>query len=183
MKMRGITAIVLMLALGANKAYAGSGFVQRSTDVLAFAPSVTSLAKVIADNDFNGLLQLGFSSATTILVNYGLEHHIDKASPTGDNHHSFPSTHTASAFDGATFLMRHYGWEWGVPAYAVATYVAWGRVECRRHDIWDVLGGAAIGAGCALIYTRPFAKDSHIDIFPISIGRYITGLGLRFTFD
>lgn len=179
---RGIAAM-LILACGSLPAHAEHGVIQHTTDVLAFAPSVTSLAKVITDNDFNGLLQLGFSSATTILVNYGLEHHIDKASPTADNYHSFPSTHTASAFNGATFLTRHYGWKWGVPAYAVATYVAWGRVECRRHDIWDVLGGAAIGAGCALIYTRPFAKDNHIDIFPISIGRYITGLGLRFTFD
>ena len=57
-----------------------------------------------------------------------------------------------AAFDGATFLMRRYGWKWGVPAYAVSCYVAWGRVHANKHDWWDVLGGAAIGAGADAVY-------------------------------
>jgi membrane-associated phospholipid phosphatase len=58
---------------------------------------------------------------------------------------SFPSGHTASSFATATVLQRHFGWKAGIPAYAVATYVAASRVEARRHFLSDVAFGAALG--------------------------------------
>ena len=156
--------------------FAQSKFVERSTDVLCLAPTATGLIKAIAEHDKKGILQLGLSTATTLAVNYGLEACIKKDRPDGTGHHAFPSTHTAVAFDGASFLMRRYGWKWGVPAYALSTYVAWGRVHAKRHDWWDVLGGAAIGAGCAFIYTRPFIKNTDISISPATFGTDACGL-------
>jgi membrane-associated phospholipid phosphatase len=58
---------------------------------------------------------------------------------------SFPSGHTSTAFASATVLQRHFGWKVGVPAYAVASYVAASRVEMRRHYWSDVAFGATIG--------------------------------------
>ena len=156
--------------------FAQSKFVERSTDVLCLAPTATGLVKAIVEHDKKGILQLGLSTATTLAVNYGLEACIKKDRPDGTGHHAFPSTHTAVAFDGASFLMRRYGWKWGVPAYAVSTYVAWGRVHAKRHDWWDVLGGAAIGAGCAFIYTRPFIKNTDLSISPATFGTDACGL-------
>lgn len=168
---RLITAILILVGLfPAVPLSAQSHFVERSTTVLCLAPSATALVKAVADDDREGLVQLGLSSATTIVVNYGLEALIRKDRPDGTEHHAFPSTHTAAAFDGASFLMRRYGWKWGVPAYAVSAYVAWGRVDARRHDWWDVLGGAALGAGSAFIYTRPFVRNSDLTIAPSSLG-------------
>ena len=37
---------------------------------------------------------------------------------------SFPSGHSAVTFASATVLQQHFGWKVGVPAYAVAAYVA-----------------------------------------------------------
>ena len=151
-------------------------FVKRSTDVLCLLPDATALGLAIARHDTEGLKQLGLSTATCLAVNYGLELCIRKERPDGTGHHAFPSTHTAVAFDGSTFLMKRYGWKWGVPAYVVSSYVAWGRVYSDRHDWWDVLGGAAIGAGAAFIFTRPYIKDVDIAISPTSFGDRAYGL-------
>jgi membrane-associated phospholipid phosphatase len=58
---------------------------------------------------------------------------------------SFPSGHTTISFASATVLQQHFGWKAGIPAYAVATYVAASRVQMKRHYLSDVTFGAALG--------------------------------------
>jgi membrane-associated phospholipid phosphatase len=58
---------------------------------------------------------------------------------------SFPSGHTAATFASATVLQRHFGWKAGVPAYAVAAFVATSRVEEQKHYLSDVAFGAVLG--------------------------------------
>jgi len=58
---------------------------------------------------------------------------------------SFPSGHTSVTFATATVLQRHFGWKAGVPAYAMASYVAASRIHDNRHFLSDVAFGAAIG--------------------------------------
>ena len=64
--------------------------------------------------------------------------------PDGDEF-SFPSGHTSVTFATATVLQRNFGWKAGVPAYALASYVAASRVQMKRHFLSDVAFGAAIG--------------------------------------
>ena len=58
---------------------------------------------------------------------------------------SFPSGHTTISFASATVLQQQFGWKVGVPAYAVASYVAASRVQMKRHYLSDVTFGAALG--------------------------------------
>ncbi|HEY7284893.1 MAG TPA: phosphatase PAP2 family protein [Vicinamibacterales bacterium] len=58
---------------------------------------------------------------------------------------SFPSGHTTVSFASADVLRRTFGWKIGVPAYAVASYVAASRIQSRRHYLSDVVFGAALG--------------------------------------
>lgn len=186
--MRQILLTLSLCILCSQSALAQSKIVQRSTDVLCFAPAATGLVAAIAKKDKKGVLQLGLGTATGIAMNYGLNACIKKnrplmpANPSWGDRHAFPSTHTMAAFDGATFLMRRYGWKWGVPAYVVSTYVAWGRVHSKKHDWWDVAGGAAIGAGCALIYTRPFTQKMDLSISPASFGEDGQGITAQICF-
>lgn len=167
--------IFLMLQFAFCRVSAQSKFVERSTDILCFAPTATGLLKAIVDKDRKGIVQVSLGTVTGIALNYGLNACIKKdrpempLNPDWGDRHAFPSTHSMAAFDGATFLMRRYGWKWGVPAYIVSTYVAWGRVHANRHDWWDVLGGAVVGAGSALIYTRPFVKNLDLTIAPAAM--------------
>jgi membrane-associated phospholipid phosphatase len=58
---------------------------------------------------------------------------------------SFPSGHTASTFATATVLHREFGWKAGVPAYALASWVAASRMHAERHFLSDVVMGATVG--------------------------------------
>ncbi|MBO7440047.1 MAG: phosphatase PAP2 family protein, partial [Bacteroidales bacterium] len=80
-------------------------FVKKSTDIVCLVPSAVAAVNTLARHDRKGMLQLGLSSATCIAVNYGLEAMITKERPDGTGSHAFPSTHTAAAFNGATFLL------------------------------------------------------------------------------
>ena len=62
--------------------------------------------------------------------------------PDGDEF-SFPSGHSSVTFATATVLQRNFGWKAGVPAYALASYVAASRVQMKRHFLSDVAFGAA----------------------------------------
>ena len=157
-------------------AHAHDEALRYTTDVLCLLPDATALGVAFAKHDTEGMKQLGLSTATCLAINYGLELCIKKDRPDGTGHHAFPSTHTAVAFNCSTFLMKRYGWKWGVPAYVVSSFVAWGRVHSDRHDWWDVLGGAAIGAGSAFIFTRPFVKDVDVAISPATFGDRAYGL-------
>lgn len=138
--------------------------VKTSTDVILVAMPVATLAGVLIERDWQGLKQGALTAVTTVGATYILKYAVKERRPDGSNWHSFPSGHTSSTFATATFLQRRYGWKVGVPAYALATYVGWGRVFSKRHHWWDVAVGAAIGAGSALIYTRPFAKKHDLEI-------------------
>lgn len=137
-----------------------------STDVAIIAMPVATLAGVIIENDWEGLKQGALSAVTELGATYILKYAVKEERPDHSNCHSFPSGHTGISFANATFLQRRYGWKLGVPAYVVATYVGWGRVYAKKHHWWDVLAGAAIGAGASLIYTRPFAKKHELFLEP-----------------
>ncbi len=140
--------------------------VEKSTDVLALVPAAAGLTASLVMKDWKGTKQLALSGVTAVAVNYALELSIRKQRPDGTGNHAFPSTHAMAAFTGATFLQQRYGWKYGLPAYIVSGYVAFGRVYGKKHDVWDVLAGAAIGAGCSFIYTRKFAKDTSLSLMP-----------------
>jgi membrane-associated phospholipid phosphatase len=78
------------------------------------------------------------------ILTMGIKEGTRRSRPEGSGF-SFPSGHTSAAFASATVIQQHYGWKFGVPAYAVATYVAASRVEMRRHYLSDVAFGAAVG--------------------------------------
>jgi hypothetical protein len=78
---------------------------------------------------------------------------------------SFPSGHTTVAFASATVFQRHFGWKVGVPAYAVATYVAASRVEQKHHYLSDVAFGAALGI--AIGRTVPIGGGNHLMVTPM----------------
>jgi membrane-associated phospholipid phosphatase len=78
------------------------------------------------------------------LMTTGVKQSVRRARPEGSGF-SFPSGHTAVTFASATVLQRHFGWKAGIPAYAVASYVAASRVQMKRHYLSDVIFGATLG--------------------------------------
>jgi membrane-associated phospholipid phosphatase len=145
-------ALVLALSLAAGEALADT--VSRAGDVGAIVLPVGAAAGALLANDHRGLGQLAEAYASAMAVVYVLKPLVDRTRPDGGQQ-SFPSGHAASAFAGAAFLQIRYGWRFGIPAYAVASYVGYSRVEAKRHYTSDVVAGAAIGIAANLVFTRP----------------------------
>jgi membrane-associated phospholipid phosphatase len=145
-------ALVLAIALGAGAARADP--VQDTGDIGAILLPAGAACGALVARDGEGLGQLTRAFGTAMAVMYVLKVATDRTRPDGGRW-SFPSGHAASAFTGAAFLQRRYGRRFGVPAYFLAGYVGYSRVESKHHQTSDVVVGAAIGIATNLVFTRP----------------------------
>ena len=121
-------------------------------DIAQIAIPAIALVASVAKGDYLGAAQLGVTTGVTLGITHGLKIAIDRKRPNGGGQ-SFPSGHTAAAFSGAAYLHFRYGWEYGLPAYAVASVVAISRVKADKHHVTDVVGGAAIAIITAYVFT------------------------------
>ena len=143
MKLKAFTLYILLLLtlpLSAQQIEVSGSrkAVRTSGDVGAVLLPVAGLTAVLIQKDWEGLKQGAFSALATAGVTYALKYSIRKDRPDHSDRHSFPSMHTATSFAG------------------------------KKHDGWDVLAGAAIGAGCSYIFTRPFAQKHQLTINPVA---------------
>jgi membrane-associated phospholipid phosphatase len=103
--------------------------------------------------DWNGTLQAGGSVGAAFLVTQGLKEAFPELRPDGSDRKSFPSAHAASAFAAAASLQNRYGWQVGIPAQLVATFVGIARVKGDKHHWYDVVAAAAIGEASGFLIT------------------------------
>ena len=147
-------AIVQFPALDCCRLSAADG-IQTAGDVLQFVLPATAGGLTLGYRDGQGALQFGESLAVTLGATYALKYSIDERRPNGGSQ-SFPSGHTSISFSAAEFMRKRYDWEYGVPAYAAASFVAYSRVESREHHPRDVVAGAGIGILSSYIFTKPY---------------------------
>ena len=75
----------------------------------------------------------------------GLKAAVGRTRPNQQNNRSFPSGHTSNAFTWATILSHYYGKKAAIPAYGVATFIGWSRLNMDAHYLSDVVFGAVLG--------------------------------------
>ena len=151
----GWLLVMLMCLLATAAARAGDD-VETAGDVLLYILPTTAGALTLGKQDYRGTLQFGESLALTEGITYGLKYTVHETRPNGGAH-SFPSEHTSVSFSAAEFMRKRYGWEFGVPAYAGASFVAYSRVESGNHWAHDVIAGAGIGIASSYLFTRPYS--------------------------
>lgn len=108
-------------------------------------------------------LYIGSSVAEAVVITYGMKHAVGRERPyekypgllvvrKEESSPSFPSAHTASAFALATSLsIRYPKWYVIAPSAAWACSVGFARMNEGVHYPSDVIAGAVIGAGCAVV--------------------------------
>jgi membrane-associated phospholipid phosphatase len=148
-------ALLLLISLLTGTSAQASGGVETAGDVLTGLLPVAAAGLTLYNRDRDGALQGAGAAAVTLAVTYGLKYTINESRPDGGSH-SFPSAHTSVSFCAAEYLRKRYGWEYGIPAYALASFVAYSRVESDQHYAKDVIAGAAIGIVSSYIFTRPY---------------------------
>ena len=159
---------LLLLSVPLHQAYAADRqqYVENTGDVLAYLfPAVVGV-HALYKKDLEGGMQYGESLGTSLATTFILKYSIDAKRPNGDNSRSFPSGHTSTAFVSAAHLQMRYGWAYGLPAYAVAAFVAWSRVYTQHHYSRDVIAGTAIGVVSSYIFTEQYQEK--VTISPIA---------------
>jgi membrane-associated phospholipid phosphatase len=152
-------AQILLCLFAVIESRASDG-IQTAGDILQFVLPATAAGLTLGFADYQGTLQFGESFAVTEGVTYGLKYAVNERRPNGGSQ-SFPSAHTSVSFSAAEFMRKRYGLEFGIPAYAAASFVAYSRVESREHYAHDVIAGAGIGILSSYIFTRPY-KGWHV---------------------
>ncbi len=131
---------------------------EKASDVLQFVLPATAYVMTFGFDDKEGRSNYTKALALTVGVTRGLKLTVDKKRPNGGSQ-AFPSGHTSAAFSGASFIERRYGWEYGIPAYVAASFVAFSRVESDNHFVEDVIAEAAIGTISTYLLTKPFEES------------------------
>lgn len=168
----GFRTVVALVFLGASLSFGqmepltSSQNAQKTAgDILLFTmPAMAMGSTFIWQDGQKGTYQFSKALAGTLAITYGLKLAINKERPNGENNYSFPSGHTSVAFVSAAFLQKRYGWEYGIPAYLLAGYVGYTRIEANKHDGVDVVAGAAIGIGMGYLFTKRYEGQKKLRI-------------------
>lgn len=170
--MYNFKAVVVLLFLSSSlthgqvKPLTSSQNAQKTAgDILLFTmPAMAMGSTFIWQDGQKGTYQFSKTLTATLAVTYGLKLAINKERPNKENNYSFPSGHTSVAFASAAFVQKRYGWEYGIPAYLLAGYVGYTRIEANKHDGVDVVAGAAIGIGMGYLFTKRYEGQKKLRI-------------------
>lgn len=158
------------------------GTTQKAGDFILFALPAATLAStfIIEKGKPKGAWQFTKGLILTEAVTYGLKFGINKQRPDQSDDNAFPSGHTSTVFHSAGFIHRRYGFKYSLPAYALAGFTAASRIDSKKHDILDVLAGAAIGLGSNLLFTTEYQQEHMQITFSSGDGNYLLGYTYNF---
>jgi len=158
-----LALLLLIGSLSAPLAIAGDA-TETSGDILRVAIPAAAFALTYRNGDAEGRDQFYRSFAANVAATLLLKEIVDEPRPDGSDDDALPSGHAATAFQGAAFIQRRYGFRSAWPAWALATYTGWTRLEADEHDEADVLAGAALGIASAYLFAERMPPNLHVAV-------------------
>ena len=163
-----------------NTSYAGSpSNLEQAGSVIAVAIPAIAYGSTYYFDDKEGRQQFYRAFGTNVGTTYALKALINKERPNGEGDNAFPSSHTSTAFQSASFIHQRYGLEYSIPAYVGAGFVAYSRLQADEHDVTDVLAGAALGMVSSWYFTTNY-NDQLIVAPTLSPDYYGLSINYRF---
>ncbi|MCM4156134.1 phosphatase PAP2 family protein [Gramella sp. AN32] len=154
--------------------------IENAGDFFLFAVPATTLATTFILKDKEGSWQFTKAFLTNQAVTFGLKIALNKPRPYGNGDNAFPSGHTSTVFQSASFIHKRYGFKYSIPAYLAAGFTGFSRINADKHDGYDILAGAVVGIGSTLIFTTPYQQEHMQLTFKSSSDHYL--LGFRYQF-
>lgn len=162
MRVLRFAGVLLAACVTTGAAQAKTDNIERAGQAIAIAMPFVAGGISIARNDWNGLGQMGIVTIASVGTAYGLKYVVHEERPDHSDNKSFPSDTSALAFAPANYLWDRYGWQWGVPAYLLAGFVGYSRVEAKQHHWWDVAASAGIAFGYNKLFTTRYMRRNNI---------------------
>jgi len=161
--------IIMLIFLFITQNIFAKSNTEKIGDFLTFAIPAVAYGSTFYMDDEEGREQFYWAYGTTMATTVALKYTVREKRPDNDDEDSFPSGHTASAINGATFIHKRYGIKYAIPAYIGAIYTGYSRIQVNRHHPHDVLVGAIIGAASSWYFVDPMKK---LNIVPIIDSEY-----------
>lgn len=163
---RKVAAAILACAasLVSSTSYADDQDITDAGDALTIALPLSAWLGTAIAKDKEGAIMFTKSFASTMIITSVGKEIAAKYRPQGESTMSFPSGHSSSAFSGASFLYTRYGKAYGIPAYALAAFTAYSRVNANAHHIDDVMAGASVGLFNNWFFVSP--HESRVVAYP-----------------
>lgn len=102
------------------------------------------------------------ATAEAALLTTAIKLVVREERPNHSARNSFPSGHATTIFAFAAVIQAEHGWVYGVPAFALAGFTGFSRINDNMHYLHDVLAGATIGLsfglGVALANRAPIGR-------------------------
>lgn len=169
-----------LILVSINQLSAQNKTIESTGDIILFVLPATTLASTFIIGDTKGSWQFTKALILTEAVTYGLKYGVNKQRPDMSNDNSFPSGHTSTTFQSASFIHKRYGFKYSIPAYALAGFTAFSRINAKKHDGWDILAGAVIGIGSSYLFTTEYQKEHMKLTFNSQEGNYLLGFTYKF---
>jgi membrane-associated phospholipid phosphatase len=115
-------------SIAQNKSITTSG------DILQLALPAVALGSTFIwkDDNTKPTWQLIKAYGSGLIIQQALKRIVLKPRPDRCDNYSFPSGHTTSAFSGASFIQKRYGWKYGIPSYVLASFVGYSRIQAKK---------------------------------------------------
>ncbi|MCB9025928.1 MAG: phosphatase PAP2 family protein [Bdellovibrionaceae bacterium] len=147
--------------------YSGQAYddIEKAGDYLQIAIPISAFLSAYGLEDENTPYNLSYkrfvkSFSYGLLTTHIIKNTLKKRRPNGDNEKSFPSGHTFAAVSGAAYIYSRFGYKFGIPAYLLAGFVGYSRIDSKNHYADDVLAGGII----AYLFNEYFTEPDNIEI-------------------
>ena len=168
--------VIIVGAAVALNAGSASAFTPNKTPLTSIEKNIETAGQAVAialpvvaggiayyKHDRVGMAQLVVETALTVGTAYALKNIVREQRPDGSDFHSFPSDTTALAASGSSFLWHRYGWEYGLPAFAMTEFVSYSRVQARQHHWYDTVASSGIAMGYSYLLGTRYKARTNVD--------------------
>jgi membrane-associated phospholipid phosphatase len=135
-----------------------------TTDVVVVGMTLFSAGYSFLNDDKEGLMQFAQAAFIDMSATYFLKYVVKEQRPDHSDTKSFPSGHVSLAATDATYMGYRYGWEWGLGMGIITSVVGAERISKKKHDLVDVIAGAALGYLSAAFVTTN--QHSNLKLMP-----------------
>lgn len=180
---RGIAAFMagaFLLFPGLAEA-AGNRTVTKAGNVLRIALPAAAAGISLYKDDYSGLAQFVVAYGLTVGIAEGLKQVVHERRPDGSDYKSFPSASAASAQAASAYLWHRYGWKYGLPAFGLAVFTGYSRVQARKHHWYDVAASDVIALGVNYVVVSRYHRN--YDSYRFSAGASPDGFSVNFAMN
>lgn len=161
-KLNIFIALIIINVISINIVFAECTSKQHSpyADFGKTAMPIASIGVSLLHKDYIGVVGSAIITYGVYPLNNYVEKKINAKRPCGCMG-SFPSGHMIMMAGASSHLYHRYGWEYGLPAYAISFALAHDRVKCKAHYWSDLIGTAAIMHVAGYLFIKKFEFPSN----------------------